>query len=299
MNKEEVIQLDYDTMDKIRNYNEKLILFFLKTKKLEGCTTKTLKCYQDMLMIWNRELTKKFTELNAMEIRNYLMSYQDNRGISNHSLDNIRRIFSTFFNYLEEEDYVTKNPIRKIHKIKGEQIIHSPFTDEEIELLRDNCPSIRELALIDFLNSSGVRVSELCNMDITDIDLNRREGIVLGKGAKERIIYIDARTKVHMSKYLETRNDNNSALFVTANEPHERLSKSGVEFIVRTIGEMSNIEKCHPHRFRRSLATRLIDRNVPIEQVQKILGHAKIETTLIYAQVNQQNVKINHAKFAA
>ena len=153
--------------------------------------------------------------------------------------------------------------------------------------------------MIEFLNSSGVRVSELCSLDIDDIDFSSNEGIVFGKGSKERIIYFDSRTKVHLEKYLQSRNDDIPALFISSKPPYRRLTPSGVEFIVKRLGETAGIEKCHPHRFRRTLATRLIDRGVPIEQVQKILGHNKLDTTLIYAQVNQTNVKLNHSKFCS
>lgn len=212
-------------------------------------------------------------------------------------MDGMRRVFSSFFNWLEDEDYIIKSPVRKIHHIKYEYAVQKPFTEEDLEKLRDACTTIRDLALVDFLNSSGVRVSELCRLDIDDLDLEKNEGIVFGKGSKERIIYFDSKTKVHLQKYLSQRVDDSPALFVTNRKKATRITASGVEFIIRNLGEIAGVEKCHPHRFRRTLATRLIDRGVPIEQVQRMLGHTKIDTTLIYAQVNQSNVKLNHSKY--
>ena len=279
-------------------HNNKLIEQFIQTKKLEGCSCQTLQSYKDNLKWLSHGMGKQFEKLTTKDIRIFLSNYQVVHQVKNGTLDNMRRIYSSFYNFLDDESYIMKNPIRKIHKIKEEKIIHSPFSDEEIVRIQDACKNIRETALIDFLVSSGVRVSELCALNKNDINLSAREGVVFGKGAKERIIYFDARTKVHLTQYLQKRTDNNPALFVTQNEPYDRLSKTGVEYIVGKIGMRSNVEKCHPHRFRRTLATRLIDRSVPIEQVQRILGHTKIDTTLIYAQVNQGNVKISHNKFA-
>jgi site-specific recombinase XerD len=227
-----------------------------------------------------------------------MSDYQSNHKIKNMSMDNLRRVMNSFYNFLEEEDYIMKSPMKKIHKIKEEKIIKNPFTEDEVVLIQDACKNIREIALIDFLYITGVRVSELCQLNKEDIDFDKQEGIVFGKGAKERLIYFDARTKIHLLKYLKTRKDDNEALFVTSDAPYTRLTKNGIEYLVRIIGERANVEKCHPHRFRRTLATRMIDRGVPIEQVQNILGHTKIEATLIYAQVNQGNVKMSHSKFA-
>ena len=244
------------------------------------------------------DIIKPVDKYNALDIRDYLVSYKKYNNVSNNTLDDMRRVFNSFFNFLEDEDYIIKNPIRKIHKIKGEKIVKTAFTEEEVELIRDACNHIRDLAMIDFLNSSGVRVSELCNLNRTDIDLDNKEGIVFGKGSKERIIYFDARTKVHLTKYLNTRNDDCAALFCTKIKPYRRLDRSGIEDLLKIIGKKAGVQGCHPHRFRRTLATRLLYKNVPIEQVQKILGHEKIETTLIYAQVNQNDVKASHQKFA-
>lgn len=283
--------------DKIQQNNDRLIIAFIQSKRLEGLSEITLQNYKKCTSMLSGRTGKSFESLTTQDIRDYLMTYQRERGVGRRSIDNIRRVFSSFFNFLEEEDYIIKSPVRKIHRIKEEQILKTPFTEEDIILIQDSCVTVRELAIVDFLYSTGVRVSELCGLDIKDIDLVNREGVVFGKGAKERMIYFDARTKIHLQKYLEQRRDDNPALFVASHHPHNRLSKTGVEHIVRNIGARAGISQCHPHRFRRTIATRLLDRGVPIEQVQRILGHNKIETTLIYAQVNQFNVKMSHSKF--
>ena len=211
--------------------------------------------------------------------------------------DNIRRIISSFFSWLEEENYILKNPARRIHKIRTGNTVKETYTDEELELMRDHCQSLRDLAMIDILASTGIRVGELVALNITDVDFDKRECIVLGKGDKERRVYFDARTKIHLKRYLAQRKDNNEALFVTLNRPYNRLEISGVEIRLREIGRKLNITKVHPHKFRRTLATRAIDKGMPIEQVQVLLGHTKIDTTLQYAMVSQKNVKLAHQKY--
>jgi site-specific recombinase XerD len=282
---------------RILTHNKLILEQFIRVKRLQGLSEETLRGYFSTVNNLSLGVGKRYEDMNTQDIRDYLADYQVIHKIKNQTLDDIRLTFSSFYNYLEEEDIIIKNPVRKIHKIKSETTIQHPFTDEEIIRIQDACCGIREIALVDFLNSSGVRVSELCKLDRTDINLKNREGIVFGKGSKERIIYFDARTKIHLEKYLDRRKDDNPSLFVTNIEPHNRLTKSGVEYIIARIGKRAGVNKCHPHRFRRTFATRLIDRGMPIEQVQKLLGHTKIETTLIYSQVKQENIKYSHSKF--
>lgn len=284
---------------KIDITNMETLKQFLMAKKMEGCSVETLKNYRCILSRFLIMVQRDVRKITTSDIRNYMIDYQRERQCKNISMDSLRRVLSSYFNWMEDEDIIMKSPVRKIHHIKCEKIIQKIFTEEEIERLRDVCESIRDLCIVEFLNSSGVRVSELTQLDIQDIDLINNEGIVFGKGAKERIIYFDARTKVHLNRYLQKRTDDCPALFVSDKPPYRRLTPSGVEFICREIGEAAGIDKCYPHRFRRTLATRLIDRGVPIEQVQRILGHTKLDTTLIYAQVNQKNVKLNHSKFSS
>jgi integrase/recombinase XerD len=233
------------------------------------------------------------------EIRGYLAKYQKANNCSKVTVDNVRRNISSFFSWLEEEDYILKSPMRRIHKIKTKQTVKEIISDEEIEKLRDSCVCIRDKAMIDLLYSTGIRVGELVNLNISDIDFEARECIVNGKGNKERKVYFDAKAKLHLKEYLSSRRDNNPALFVTLNSPHNRLKISGVELRLRRLGREINIGGIHPHKFRRTMATRAIEKGMPIEQVQKILGHSQIDTTMQYAIVNQNNVKISHQKFIA
>ena len=277
--------------------NSEFLNMFLSAKQIEGCSQRTLQYYEGtvkhMLSIIKTPVRKITTE----EIREYLTKYQKRNNCSNVTVDNIRRNISSFFSWLEEEDYILKSPMRRIHKIKTKIAVKSVITDENIEKLRDGCNRKRDLAIIDLLYSTGIRVGELVNLNITDIDLEGRECIVYGKGDKERRVYFDARTKVHLSEYIAARNDCNPALFVTLDTPHDRLKISGVEIRLRQLGRRLGIERIHPHKFRRTMATRAIDKGMPIEQVQKILGHSQIDTTMQYAMVNQSNVKISHQRY--
>jgi site-specific recombinase XerD len=290
-------KIHFNTQSIIQN-NSYILNIFLHTKRLEGCTDQTIDNYRVTLKNFMYTTLKPFNDITTLDCRNYLIEYKDERNISNNTLDDMRRVLNTFFKFLEEEDFILRSPMKKVHRIKGEKVVKLPFTEEDIERIRDACDTIRDLALIDFLNSSGVRVGELKALDQDDVDLVNREGIVYGKGNKERIIYIDSKCKVHLEKYLISRFDRNPALFVSERKPFGRLTKAGIEDIVKRIGNKAGVRNAHPHRFRRSLATRLIKKNVPIEQVQRILGHSKIETTLIYAEVSQLDIKINHDKFA-
>ena len=272
---------------------------FLQAKKLEGCTNETIRSYYTTLLNYinnfDNLLPQKATTQN---IRFYLSLYGSTHSIKNIGLDSIRRTLSTFYSWLKAENYMKENPMERVKRIKTEHTIKTAFTDEEVTKIRDaSKKNVRDRAIIDFLLSSGVRVSELCMLNKDDINLTEREGICFGKGQKERFIYFDARTKLHLEDYLNSRVDENPALFVRSNYPFKRLGKGGVEHIVRQIGLRAGVANVHPHRFRRTLATKLLDRGVPLEQVQQILGHAKVDTTLLYALVNQNTVKISHRRY--
>ena len=279
--------------------NKEFLQMFLDAKKIEGCSERTIQYYrvtvEHMLSCIETEVRKITTE----EIRAYLADYQRLNCCSNVTIDNIRRNISSFFSWLEEEDYILKSPMRRIHKIKTKTVVKNVITDEGIEKLRDNCKEIRDLAMIDLLYSTGIRVGELVNLNIDDIDLEGRECVVYGKGDKERKVYFDAKAKVHLKEYILSRNDQNSALFVTLDSPHDRLKISGVEIRLRQLGRSLELDRIHPHKFRRTMATRAIDKGMPIEQVQRILGHSQIDTTMQYAMVNQSNVKSSHQKYMA
>lgn len=270
---------------------------FIDTKKLEGCSPKTLIQYRRAIEKLINDIKKNIRTVTTDELREYLTNYYQNSNCSKVSIDNMRRIFSSFFNWLEDENYILKSPVRRIHKIKSMAPVKEVYSDDEMELLRDNCVNIRDLALIDLLASTGMRIGELVRLNRDDIDFYERECIVLGKGDKERIVYFDVRTKLHLQEYINSRQDDNAALFVSLRAPHTRLTINGIEFLVRRLGKSVGIKKCHPHKFRRTMATMAIDKGMPIEQVQKLLGHEKIDTTLHYAMVKQSNVKNAHRKY--
>lgn len=279
------------------NQNMDLLNVFLSSKRVEGCSEKTLKYYDKTIKHMLNSINKRLDYITTDDLRNYLGNYRSDRLISKTTADNIRRILSSFFSWLEDEDYIIKNPVRRIKKIKKGRVVKDVLSDEHLELLRDNCDDIRDLAILELLISTGIRVGELVNLNIDDVNFNERECVVFGKGESEREVYFDAKTKIHLMNYLRTRNDNNPALFVSLKKPYTRLGISGVERRLRELGQKSKITKVHPHKFRRTLATNAIDKGMPIEQVQRLLGHVQIDTTMQYAMVNQNNVKLSHKKF--
>ena len=270
---------------------------FLSAKRIEGCSEKTLKYYKSTIESMLDELNTDVKHIVTDDIRRYLTVYQENKKLSKVTIDNVRRILSSFFSWLEDEDYILKSPVRRIHKVKTIKNIKETYSDEELELMRDNCTELRDLAMIDLLASTGMRVGEMVFLNRNDINFNERECIVFGKGSKERVVYFDARTKIHLQNYLDSRMDDNPALFVSLKEPHKRLQIGGVEVRLREFGQQIGLQKVHPHKFRRTLATMAIDKGMPIEQLQHLLGHQKIDTTLQYAMVKQSNVKIAHRKY--
>lgn len=274
-----------------------LIQMFLAAKRVEGCSTKTVHYYDSTIRNVVSAIEKDIKQISTDDVRSYLDNYQTDSKVSKVTIDNIRRILSSFFAWLEAEYYILKNPIKRIHKVKTGKTVKETYSDETLELMRDNTECPRDLALIDILASTGMRVGELVKLDRGDIDFQNRECIVLGKGNKQRIAYFDARTKIHLQNYLDSRTDDNSALFVSLQRPYERLQISGVEIRLRELGRKLNIDKVHPHKFRRTLATMAIDKGMPIEQVQQLLGHQSVDTTLQYAMVNQNNVKLSHHRF--
>lgn len=277
--------------------NSELINSFLSAKRVEGCSDKSMHYYRSTLNNVIRKIAKNVRHITTDDLRNYLNDYQQTSGATKVTVDNIRRILSSFFSWLEDEDYIVKSPVRRIHKVKVGKTVKETYTDEALEQMRDYCDGIRDLSLIDLLASTGMRVGELVKLNRGDIDFENRECIVTGKGDKQRRVYFDARTKIHLQRYLEGRTDENPALFVSLLAPYNRLQISGVEIRLRRLGRELNIPKVHPHKFRRTLATMAIDKGMPIEQVQHLLGHQSLDTTLQYAMVNQTNVKMSHRKF--
>ena len=274
-----------------------LLALFLTAKEVEGCSTKTIAYYEATLRHMNKSLAKPYAQVESDDLRQYLNAYEAERGSSKVTIDNIRRIMSSFFTWLEDEDYIVKSPVRRIRRIKTARVTKEVLTDEELETLRDACRTKRDLAIVDLLASTGMRIGELVNLNRDDINLHERECLVTGKGNKQRIVYFDARAKLHLSEYLQSRSDANSALFIALDSSARRVTIGGMELRLRRLGQIAGIRHVHPHKFRRTLATHAIDKGMPIEQVQKLLGHAKIDTTMRYAMVNQKNVKASHRKY--
>ncbi len=293
----EIIKTDKSSVSQQEFDNHSLLTTFLSAKKVEGCSEKTLKYYKATIERMFVDIKESVSHITTDNLRDYLANYQQINDCSKANIDNIRRILSSFFAWLEDENYILKSPVRRIHKIRTTKTVKETYTDEALEQMRDACDNLRDLAMIDLLASTGMRVGELVKLNISDIDFDNRECIVFGKGSKERPVYFDARTKIHLRNYVQSRTDDNPALFVSLLKPYNRLEISGVEIRMRQLGKTLGIDKVHPHKFRRTLATRAIDKGMPIEQVQQLLGHAKIDTTMQYAMVSQNNVKLSHRKY--
>lgn len=282
---------------KTKEQEQDLLALFLAAKRIEGCSEKSLRYYQATTQAMLDGIGKPIKEIVTEDIRQYLTNYQRERHSSRVTIDNIRRILSSFFSWLEDEDYILKSPVRRIHKVKTVSNIKETYSDETLELMRDSCSEMRDLAMIDLLASTGMRVGEMVLLNRDDVDFTERECVVFGKGDKERMVYFDARTKLHLQDYLESRSDDNPALIVSLKAPFNRLSIGGVETRLRELGRQLGVHKVHPHKFRRTLATMAIDKGMPIEQLQQLLGHKRIDTTLQYAMVKQSNVKLAHRKY--
>ena len=279
--------------------NSEYLKLFLDAKRIEGCSERTLQYYKVTVEQMLKRISTPIRKMTTDEIRTYLVEYQQRGGCTKVTIDNIRRNISSFFSWLEEEDYILKSPMRRIHKIKTKTVVKEVISDENMEKMRDACDEMRDLAIIDMLYSTGIRVGELVRLNIEDVNMEQRECVVFGKGDKERRVYFDAKAKIHLMEYLASRTDNNPALFVSLDGRHKRLEISGVEIRLRQLGRKLSLDRIHPHKFRRTMATRAIDKGMPIEQVQKILGHSQIDTTMQYAIVNQNNVKNSHQRYIA
>ncbi len=293
--------IHYEMTESVKESDEEdykeLVIAFIAAKRVEGCSEKTLRYYQTTIETMIDSIGKNARHILTEDLRSYLTEYQSKKGSGRVTIDNIRRILSSFFSWLEDEDYIIKSPVRRIHKVKTASSVKETYSDEDLEKMRDNCEKLRDLAMIDMLVSTGMRVGEMALLNRDDINFAERECVVFGKGDKERIVYFDARAKLHLQEYLASRTDENPALFVTLRAPYDRLQIGGIEYRLREMGRRLNIPKVHPHKFRRTLATMAIDKGMPIEQLQRLLGHQRIDTTLQYAMVKQSNVKTAHRKY--
>ena len=289
--------LEQSQKQEVQKNNEEILNKFISSKEIEGCSVRTLKYYKDNITKMLDTVNLPINEITTETLRNYLSNYKNNSTAGMVTIDNIRRTLSSFFAWLENEDYIVKSPVRRIHKVKATKKVKETLTDENLEKLRDTCSNVRDLAILELLISTGMRVGELTRLNISDMNFQERSCIVLGKGNSEREVYFSAKSKMYIKKYLKTRTDNNEALFVSLIKPYNRLGISGIEILIRNLGKDANINKVHPHKFRITMATMTIDKGMPIEQVQKLLGHIKIDTTMEYAMVNQNNVKNSHRKY--
>lgn len=292
---------EFEIIDQQKNLSEvdnyEILNLFLSAKEIEGCSLKTINYYRQLITPMLNDIDKTIDNISTEDLRKYLMEYKETKKVSKTSVDNIRRVFSSFFSWLEEEDYILKNPVKRIHRIKVPKVVKNTLNDENMEKIRQNCNNVRDRAIVELLISTGIRVGELVKLNISDMNFSERECIVWGKGDSQRIVYFDARCKICLKEYLESRNDSNPALFVSFRRPYERLGINGIEIVLKKIGKKSEIPHLHPHMFRRTMATNAINKGMPIEQVQKLLGHMQIDTTMIYATVKQDNVKISHRKY--
>ena len=293
----QIESIEQTEKQKILKNNTYILNKFISSKEIEGCSTRTLNYYKDNIIKMLDTINLPIDEITTEILRNYLADYKSNSKAGMVTIDNIRRTLSSFFTWLENEDYIVKSPVRRIHKVKTTRRVKETFTDENLEKLRDTCSNVRDLAILELLISTGMRVGEITRLNISDMNFQERSCIVFGKGNSEREVYFSAKSKMYIKKYLEMRTDNNEALFVSLIKPYNRLGISGIEILIRNLGKEANINKVHPHKFRRTMATMAIDKGMPIEQVQKLLGHIKIDTTMEYAMVNQNNVKNSHRKY--
>ncbi|MBU9728302.1 site-specific tyrosine recombinase/integron integrase [Diplocloster modestus] len=276
--------------------NYQLLDMFLATKRVEGRADSTLKYYNYILTRMIDNVNKLLKEITTNDLRYYLAIYKKDHDVNNITIDNMRRIFTSFFGWLTEEEYIRNNPAKRLKKTKIDKLIKEPLSDEQLEKIRCNCEKERDLAIVDFMYSTGVRVSELVALNRTDINFVSKDCIVMGKGSKQRKVYLNAKASLHLKSYLLSRTDGNPALFVTCKSPYTRLTKGGIESIIRNLGRKAGIEKVHPHRFRRTMATDAMNRGMPVQEVSILLGHQSIETTMIYCVVNQNSVKASHER---
>lgn len=296
-----IVLNDYDIRKKETGLTEasgdrrqKAIQMFLVTKKVEGCTESTIRYYMGTLRKFFNEIDCPVAEIGADQIRYYIAIRSTRDGLSKTSQDNELRILKSFFKWCAGEDYIQKDPTINVKAVRKERRLKKPFTETELELIRRHAGSLRDTAIIEVLYSTGARVSELCGMNRDDVCGD--EIIVFGKGEKERVVYLNARAQLSVKEYLRTRTDSNEALFI-GEKTGQRIGRGGVETMIRKTGKRAGVRNCHPHRFRRTAGTLALNRGMPLEQVQQMLGHESIETTTIYARSTEKNVKASHGKY--
>lgn len=270
---------------------------YLISKTLEGKSAETISRYQYELKRLLSYINKAVSDISAGDISRYMRAYKSIRKISNQTLKNVRAVYSAFFTWLRDRDRIRKNPMVLVEDIKVEKKIRKPFSDAEREQMLRECKKLRDLAMLEFMYSTAVRVSELVALNRSDIRFGESDLIVYGKGGKERTVYLNEKSNMYLKEYLATRTDDNPALFVSVKAPHKRLSKAGVEYMVRTLGKRALVESAHPHRFRRTSLTNALNRGMPLQEAMIMAGHCKPETTMRYCSVDQEGVKYHHKKY--
>lgn len=284
-------------IEDVDGFNEDLIERFVKIKKLEGLSPKSITAYTGEIRYFLRYIQKPLTQVTTEDVREYLVFKQEADLIALNTLDNCRRFLNTFFRTLLLENLIRRNPVKKIDRIKVPYRLKKPFTKEEIILMRMQIHNLRDKAIFEMLLSSGVRVGELQKMKISDLNFEENSIWVIGKGNKERKVYFSDECKVVLRMYLASRDDDTPYIFVSHNKPFHRLKTSGIETTIRNIGIAAGVKKAHPHKFRKTMATTLLNKGMPMEQVQQLLGHETIDTTTIYAITNDDHVSYSHKKY--
>ena len=281
--------------------DEAKIKMFVASKKAVNRQDNTLKQYTREILNMLNFLGKRLEDITGMDLRYYYGIMREQRGIKMSTMQTRLHYLSSFWDFLNTEELVSGNPVKKVGLLKLEKVIKKPFLSEEMEALRINCMELRDRALIEFLYSTGVRVSELAALNVCDVEIGKQELIVYGKGSKERKTYLTDGAKFHLQRYLQIRKQEGleeQPLFVTLDKPHNRLTVAGIQYMLRQLGERAKVKNVHPHRFRRTVATDLLSRGMPIEQVKEFLGHEKLDTTMIYCSVKEENVQASHRKYA-
>jgi len=283
------------------------VKMFVASKKAVNRQENTLKQYTTEICKMLDFLGKRIEDITAMDLRYYYGVMREQHGIKMTTMQTRLHYLSSFWDFLTTEELVTSNPVKRVGILKLAKTIKKPFSQEEMEALRVNCTVLRDRALMEFLYSTGVRVSELALLNVCDIEMGRQELIVFGKGSKERKVYLTDNARFYLKRYLKERMKEegiteeelvNKPLFATLDQPHARLTVAGIQYMFRQLGRRAGVKKVHPHRFRRTIATDLLNRGMPVEQVSKLLGHEKLDTTMIYCTVQEENVKDSHRKFA-
>ena len=279
--------------------DEAKIRMFIASKKAINRQDNTLKQYSREIYHMLDFLGKRLDDITGMDLRYYYGIMREKHHIKMSTMQTRLHYLSSFWDFLITEELVHTNPVKKVGLLKIEKTIKKPYSAEEMEALRSGCKNIRDRALIEFLYSTGVRVSELVSLNVEDIKMGKQELYVYGKGNKERKTYLTDSAKFYLKRYLKERKaSSQEPLFVTLGKPHNRLTVSGTQYMLRQLGKVCGIENVHPHRFRRTIATDLLNRGMPIEQVKEFLGHEKLDTTMIYCMVKAENVQSSHKKYA-